>query len=152
MSWMILFKKQLFDLEVKVPWKSLQYVTHCLMVMPIKLQENAFNSYNYVSPSNEGRHICFFLLLPLLSRACPDHNWFIFPVNVVRLFYGMYPVFIELFFLLFLLDHTNSGLCVCWRIIAKLYNGSTSIFRSSLWKFAATKTVRFLFFLFFSGR
>ena len=29
----ILFKKQLFDLEVKVPWRSLHYVTHHLMVM-----------------------------------------------------------------------------------------------------------------------
>ena len=33
MSWIILFKKQLFDLEVKVPWRSLQYATHHLMVM-----------------------------------------------------------------------------------------------------------------------
>ena len=29
----ILFKKQSFDLEVKVPWRSLRYVTHRLMVM-----------------------------------------------------------------------------------------------------------------------
>jgi uncharacterized protein YbcV (DUF1398 family) len=29
----ILFKKQLFDLEVKVPRRSLRYVAHCLMVM-----------------------------------------------------------------------------------------------------------------------
>ena len=29
----ILFKKQLFDLEIKVPKRSLQYVTHRLMVM-----------------------------------------------------------------------------------------------------------------------
>ena len=29
----ILFKKQLFDLEVKVPQRSLWYVTHRLMVM-----------------------------------------------------------------------------------------------------------------------
>jgi hypothetical protein len=29
----ILFKKQLFDLEVKVPWRSLWYATHRLMVM-----------------------------------------------------------------------------------------------------------------------
>jgi hypothetical protein len=29
----ILFKKQLFDLEVKVPQRSLRYVTHHLMVM-----------------------------------------------------------------------------------------------------------------------
>ena len=29
----ILFKKQLFDLEVKVPRRSLRYVTHRLMVM-----------------------------------------------------------------------------------------------------------------------
>ena len=29
----ILFKKQLFDLEVKVQRRSLQYVTHRLMVM-----------------------------------------------------------------------------------------------------------------------
>jgi hypothetical protein len=33
MSWMILFKKQLFDLEVKVPRRSLQYMTDRLMVM-----------------------------------------------------------------------------------------------------------------------
>jgi acyl-CoA thioesterase FadM len=33
MSWMILFKKQLFDLEVKVPRKSLRYATHRLIVM-----------------------------------------------------------------------------------------------------------------------
>ena len=31
--------------------------------------------YIYVSPLNEGRHI--FLLL--LSEACPDHNFFVFP-------------------------------------------------------------------------
>ena len=29
----ILFKKRLFDLEVKVPRRSLKYVTHRLMVM-----------------------------------------------------------------------------------------------------------------------
>ena len=29
----ILFKKQLFDLEVKVSQRSLRYATHCLMVM-----------------------------------------------------------------------------------------------------------------------
>jgi hypothetical protein len=40
---------------------------------------------NYVSPSNEGRHIVlvwFFLPLPLLLlliEACPDHNFFVFP-------------------------------------------------------------------------
>ena len=37
---------------------------------------------NYVSPSNEGRHIVlvwFFLLPLLLSEACPDHNFFVFP-------------------------------------------------------------------------
>ena len=33
MSWMILYKKQLFDLQVKVPWRLLWYVTHRLMVM-----------------------------------------------------------------------------------------------------------------------
>jgi len=30
---MILFKKQLFNLEVKVPQRSLRYATHRLMVM-----------------------------------------------------------------------------------------------------------------------
>jgi RsiW-degrading membrane proteinase PrsW (M82 family) len=41
--------------------------------------------YYYVSPSNEGRHIVlvWFFLLPslplLLSEACPDHNFFVFP-------------------------------------------------------------------------
>ena len=46
---------------------------------------------SYVSPSNEGRHIVLVwfvlplpllppLLLPLLlSEACPDHNFFVFP-------------------------------------------------------------------------
>ena len=29
----ILFKNQLFDLDVKVPWRSLRYATHHLMVM-----------------------------------------------------------------------------------------------------------------------
>ena len=33
MSWTILFKKQLFDLEVKVPRRSLWYATYRLMVM-----------------------------------------------------------------------------------------------------------------------
>ena len=36
----------------------------------------------YVSPLNEGRHIVlvwFFLLPLLLSKACPDHNFFVFP-------------------------------------------------------------------------
>ena len=40
----------------------------------------------YVSPSNEGRHIALVwiflplpLLLLLLSEACPDHNFFVFP-------------------------------------------------------------------------
>ena len=35
----------------------------------------------YVSPSNEGRHIVlvWFFLLLLLSEACPDHNFFVFP-------------------------------------------------------------------------
>ena len=36
----ILFKKQLFDLEVKVPRRSLQYATHHLMVM------HPHNKYN----------------------------------------------------------------------------------------------------------
>ena len=39
--------------------------------------------YYYVSPSNEGRHIVlvwFLLPLPLLlSEACSDHNFFVFP-------------------------------------------------------------------------
>ena len=36
---------------------------------------------NYVSPSNEGRHIVlvWFFLLLLLSEACPNHNFFVFP-------------------------------------------------------------------------
>jgi hypothetical protein len=45
-----------------------------------------WQSFNYVSPSNEGRHLVlvwFFLPLPLLplllSEACPDHNFFVFP-------------------------------------------------------------------------
>ena len=36
----ILFKKQLFDLEVKVPRRSLWYVTHCLMVMHPHIKYN----------------------------------------------------------------------------------------------------------------
>jgi len=36
---------------------------------------------NYVSPSNEGRHIVlvWFFLPLLLSEDCPDHNFFVFP-------------------------------------------------------------------------
>jgi hypothetical protein len=58
----ILFKKQLFD--------------HIVLSYDLT---KAF--CNYVSPSNEGRHIVlvrFFLPL-LLSKACPDHNIFVFP-------------------------------------------------------------------------
>ena len=34
---------------------------------------------NYVSPSNEGRYIVLvWFFLPLLSEACPDHNYFVF--------------------------------------------------------------------------
>jgi hypothetical protein len=93
--------------KVKVPQRSLRYATHRLMVMyphtkyhwPISRQkcyspdkkilfknqlfELLHVACNYVSPSNEGRHIVlvwFFLpllpllLLLLLSEACPDHN------------------------------------------------------------------------------
>ena len=42
-----------------------------------------YMDFNYVSPSNEGRHIVlvwfFLLLLLLLSEACLDHNLFVFP-------------------------------------------------------------------------
>ena len=42
-----------------------------------------YMDFNYVSPSNEGRYILFksdfFLPLLLLSEACPDHNFFVFP-------------------------------------------------------------------------
>ena len=49
----------------------------------LKFSSNKISSFsNYVSPSNEGRHIVlvwFLLLLPLLlSEACPDHNFFVF--------------------------------------------------------------------------
>jgi hypothetical protein len=40
-------------------------------------------SNHYVSPSNEGRHIVlvwfFLLLLLLLGKVYPDHNFFVFP-------------------------------------------------------------------------
>ena len=39
-------------------------------------------NHNYVSPLNEGRHfvlVWFFLLPLLLSEACLDHNFFVFP-------------------------------------------------------------------------
>ena len=36
--------------------------------------------YNYVSPSNEGRHIVLvWYVLLLLCEACPNHNFFVFP-------------------------------------------------------------------------
>jgi hypothetical protein len=61
---------------VSMPVKNFSW--YCILVRVIY----------YVSPSNEGRHIVlvwFFLPLPLslllllLSKACPDHNFFVFP-------------------------------------------------------------------------
>ena len=43
----------------------------------LKMSGNCVNSY-YVSLSNEGRHIDFFLLL-LLSKACRTITFFVFP-------------------------------------------------------------------------
>jgi hypothetical protein len=54
------------------------------LIIRLKYETSSY----YVSPSNEGRHIVlvwFFLPLPLLllplllSEACPDHNFFVFP-------------------------------------------------------------------------
>jgi hypothetical protein len=42
----ILFKKQLFDKEVKVPQRSLRYVTNRLMVMHIRTRSNTSNKSN----------------------------------------------------------------------------------------------------------
>jgi hypothetical protein len=88
-----------FRSKVKVPRRSFWYGNHRLMVMhphtkynwPIWKERKVmvvsmlYMDFNYVSPSNEGRHIglvWFFLLLLLLlllSEACPDHNFFFFP-------------------------------------------------------------------------
>ena len=40
-----------------------------------------YMDFNYVSPSNEGRHnvLVWFFLPLLLSEACLDHNLFVFP-------------------------------------------------------------------------
>jgi hypothetical protein len=77
----ILFKKQLFYTISSSTFQidSTKWI-FCCTVLPCTV------SSNYVSPSNEGRHIVlvwFFLplllLLPLLlSEACPDHNFFVF--------------------------------------------------------------------------
>ena len=46
----------------------------------------------YVSPSNEGRHIVlvWFFLPLLLSKACPDHNFFVFPNTCRSIIFGMW--------------------------------------------------------------
>ena len=49
MSWMILFKKQLFDLKVKVPRRSLWYATHRLIVM--------HPHTNYHSPISKDKNV-----------------------------------------------------------------------------------------------
>jgi hypothetical protein len=95
----ILFKKQLFDLEVKG-----QGLTKVIMECDTLTIWSGWNSeailiaYFYVSPSNEGRHIVlvwFFLplLLLLLSEACPDHNFFVFPTTLNHVLISPYRSF-----------------------------------------------------------
>jgi hypothetical protein len=67
MSWMILFKKQLFDLEVKG-----QGPTKVIMVrdtLPYGLAPTYQISLTIHAPC-----ACV-----LLSKVCPDHNFFVFP-------------------------------------------------------------------------
>ena len=57
----ILFKKQLFDLQVKVPQRSLWYTTHCLMVM------NPHTKYHWpISKENWGS-VCWACVAHLYS-------------------------------------------------------------------------------------
>jgi hypothetical protein len=110
----ILFKKPLFDLEVKgqgpmkvttvcdtLPYGhaptyeiSLTYLerqkSYVVSVVHVYVLNIGFYNYGlrkisrewwpdyYVSPSNEGRHIVlvWFFLPLLLSKACPNHNFF----------------------------------------------------------------------------
>ena len=75
-------------LETKENILSLTYI----MKMNSPWNFKTIRRFNYVSPSNEGRHIVlvwFFLLLPLLllllSEACPDHNFLVFHIGQLYL-------------------------------------------------------------------
>jgi hypothetical protein len=84
---------------------------HLQIWLPVlKIEVSTFNIFFetiaiYVSPSNEGRPIVlvwlFLPLLLLLSEACPDHNFFVFPdrsiifgmwVHTVIIFVGPWPL------------------------------------------------------------
>ena len=87
----ILFKKQLFDLEIKVPKRSLQYVTHRLMVMhphtkyhwPISKEKNVLTrtrkyylKNNYLtlrSKSHEGHYGMWHRLMVMHPHT--KYNW-----------------------------------------------------------------------------
>ena len=73
------------------PWSTALKASTLIITPPMLFQSMQkinidtniiYISLNYVSPSNEGRHIVlvgFFLpLLLLLSEDCPDHNFFVF--------------------------------------------------------------------------
>ena len=67
----------------------------CIMKMNSPWNYKTIRRFNYVSPSNDGRHIVlvwFFLLLPLLlfllSEACPDHNFLVFQIGQLYLVCG----------------------------------------------------------------
>jgi hypothetical protein len=85
----ILFKKQLFDLEVKG-----QSPTKVIMVRNTPPYGHApTHSFTiFMSPLRTKGDIVlvlFFLLLPLfLSKACPDHNFFVFRDR--SMIYGMW--------------------------------------------------------------
>ena len=89
----ILFKKQLFEPEVKGQgpmkviqgsrWRAIRAKkSPCGCSLRFVLVPKEKWKSPYVSPSNEGRHIVlvwFFLPLSLLlSEAYPDHNFFVF--------------------------------------------------------------------------
>ena len=81
-DWLIHLEKNLVILD-NLGWYC--DVTN-MFIRQRQIQIVTWNNRNYVSPSNEGRHIVlvWFFLLPfplllLLSEACPDHNFFVFP-------------------------------------------------------------------------
>jgi hypothetical protein len=68
--------------KIKMLWPGQDSKNNYLTFSRWKITKGQWAVLNYVSPSNEGRHIVvvwFFLPLPLLlSEACPDHNVFVF--------------------------------------------------------------------------